>query len=94
MKRNWILIIVFIIITAVPFFISSSAEFEGTDGQATEAIHTIQPSYEPWAGFIWEPASGEIESLLFAAQAAIGTGVIGYFVGLSRGKGIHNKERQ
>ena len=29
----------------------------------------------------WEPPSGEIESLLFALQAAIGAGFIGYYVG-------------
>lgn len=94
MKRNWILIVIVGIITVVPFFMHSSAEFAGTDGQAEETILTIQPDYKPWAGFIWEPASGEIESLLFAAQAAIGAGIVGYFIGLSRGKRIYNKERQ
>ena len=34
-----------------------------------------------------EPPSGEIESLLFALQAAIGAVIIGYFFGYWRGKG-------
>ena len=32
---------------------------------------------------IIEPASGEIASLLFALQAALGAGVIGYYLGVS-----------
>ncbi len=37
--------------------------------------------YEPWFSNIWEPPSGEIESMLFALQAALGAGFIGYFFG-------------
>ena len=42
--------------------------------------------YEPWFNSIWEPPSGEIESLLFALQAAIGAIIIGYFLGYWRGQ--------
>lgn len=94
MKRNCLLILAFIIITAVPFFISNGADFEGADGQAEDVITAIHPDYKPWADFIWEPASGEIESLLFALQAAIGAAVIAYFVGLARGKNLRQRERQ
>ena len=34
----------------------------------------------------WEPPSGEIESLLFALQAAIGAIIIGYFIGYYKAK--------
>ena len=37
--------------------------------------------YEPWFEPILEPASGEVESLLFALQAAIGAGVVGFVLG-------------
>ncbi|MFQ9918367.1 MAG: energy-coupling factor ABC transporter substrate-binding protein [Flavonifractor plautii] len=39
------------------------------------------PDYEPWFEPILEPASGEVESLLFALQAAIGAGVVGFVLG-------------
>ena len=41
-----------------------------------------------------EPPSGEIESLLFALQAAIGAGFIGYFIGYTRGKSKQKKEKE
>ena len=58
--------------------------FGGADGAAGEAIE--ETGYEPWFSSIWEPPSGEIESLLFALQAAIGALIIGYFFGYWRGK--------
>ena len=44
--------------------------FSGADDAAGTAIE--ETGYEPWFSSIWEPPSGEIESLLFALQAAIG----------------------
>jgi cobalt/nickel transport protein len=35
---------------------------------------------------LYEPPSDEIESLLFALQAALGAGFIGYYIGYKRGK--------
>ena len=40
----------------------------------------------PWFESFWEPPSGEIESLLFAVQAAIGAIIIGYAVGYWKGQ--------
>lgn len=84
--RNILLILVLIIMVAVPLLVLQDAEFGGADGQAEEVITEINPDYEPWFSPLIEPASGEIESLLFSLQAAIGAGVIGYFYGLVRGK--------
>ena len=84
--KNIILIIMVIAITAIPLFTAKDAEFTGADGQAEELITTINASYKPWFKSLWEPPSGEVESLLFTLQAAIGAGFIGYFLGLSRGK--------
>ena len=44
--------------------------FGGSDDAASEQIEAT--NFEPWFSSIWEPPSGEIESLLFALQAAIG----------------------
>ena len=59
--------------------------FGGSDDAASEQIEASD--YEPWFSSIWEPPSGEIESLLFALQAAIGAIIIGYFFGYWRGQG-------
>jgi len=55
--------------------------FSGADGQARDMIGKIAPSYTPWFKPLLEPPSGEIESLLFALQAALGAGFIGYWLG-------------
>jgi len=58
----------------------------GADGLAEDKIVELAPDYEPWFSPIWEPPSGEIESLLFSTQAAIGAIIIGYFFGYYRAK--------
>lgn len=57
--------------------------FGGADERAQQAIGTIAPHYKPWFAPVFEPASGEIASLLFALQAAVGAGVIGFWLGMS-----------
>ncbi|MFJ9717504.1 energy-coupling factor ABC transporter substrate-binding protein [Streptomyces sp. NPDC101213] len=60
--------------------------FTGSDSEAETAITEIQPDYEPWFSPLYEPPSGEIESALFAAQAALGAGVLAYYFGVRRGR--------
>jgi cobalt/nickel transport protein len=55
--------------------------FAGADDQARRLIGEINPDYQPWFAPLIEPASGEIASLFFALQAAIGAGFIGYYLG-------------
>jgi len=65
----------------------TSAEWGGADGEAEGVIADLTGgTYEPWFEPILEPPSGEIESLLFSLQAAIGAIVIGYFFGYYRGR--------
>ncbi|WP_027702872.1 energy-coupling factor ABC transporter substrate-binding protein [Metaclostridioides mangenotii] len=80
-KTNLILLILVVLIAVLPLLFNSGAEFGGADGEAEGLITEINPDYEPWFGSLYEPASGEIESLLFSVQAALGAGVIGYFLG-------------
>ena len=70
-----------VLLAALPLWLLPNAEFGGADGQAEEVILELQPDYEPWFEPILEPASGEVESLLFALQAAIGAGVVGFVLG-------------
>ncbi|MFP8961805.1 energy-coupling factor ABC transporter substrate-binding protein [Streptomyces nanhaiensis] len=60
--------------------------FTGADAEAETAITEIEPDYEPWFAPLYEPPSGEVESALFALQAALGTGVLAYYFGLRRGR--------
>jgi cobalt/nickel transport protein len=84
-QGNWWLILSVIMLTVLPLILVKG-DFEGADGQAEELITDIQPSYKPWFEPLIEPVSGEVESLLFASQAAIGAGVIGYIIGLYKGR--------
>ena len=52
--------------------------FTGSDAEAETAITELKPDYEPWFSPLYEPPSGEIESALFALQAALGAGVLAY----------------
>ena len=52
----------------------------GSDDQGTAAVVAARPGYKPWFTPIWVPPSPEIESLLFAVQAALGAGIIGYVI--------------
>jgi len=84
--KNIFLLLIVIILAAVPFFLHRSSEFAGADSRAEDAITQIRPDYEPWFKSVWEPPSGEVETFLFAAQAAIGSGIVGYYLGYSKGK--------
>ena len=64
-------------------------EFGGADGEAAALIEGIE-GFTPWASPLWEPPSGEIESLFFSLQAALGALVIGYAIGRAHGR----RERQ
>ncbi len=83
-KHYAILIAIAVLLFVIPLAVLPNAEFGGADGNAADAISDT--GYEPWFSPIWEPPSGEIESLLFSLQAAIGAVIIGYFVGYEKGK--------
>ena len=80
-QKNLIFIGLVILLAAFPLWYCRDAEFGGADGMAGELIEESAPDYEPWFQPIFEPASGEVESLLFALQAAIGAGVVGFVLG-------------
>ena len=95
MKRsqNLLLILGVIALALLPLWIverpaagpdGEVAIFGGADDQAKNLIGEINPEYQPWFESLIEPASGEIASMLFALQAAIGAGFIGYYIGVGR----------
>ncbi|MFN5514580.1 MAG: energy-coupling factor ABC transporter substrate-binding protein [Cyanobacteriota bacterium] len=82
---NWLIFFGVIALAALPL-IFVKGEYSGADSQAEEAIAEIRPDYEPWFGSVFEPPSAEIESFLFASQAALGAGLIGYVIGRYQGR--------
>lgn len=85
-KTNWLLLLLAVVLIITPLILNSGAEYGGADGEAEDLIGQINPGYEPWFNSLYEPPSGEIESLLFSTQAALGAGVIGYYLGSRRRK--------
>ena len=92
--QNILLILAVSVLALIPLWIVEEpaagpdgeevAIFGGADDQAKNLIGEIRPDYEPWFEPLIEPASGEIASMLFALQAALGAGFIGYYLGVSR----------
>ena len=92
LKKNLLLITLVMIISLVPLFLNPDADYEGVDGKGEAMIMIMNPDYEPWIKSFWEPPSGEIESLLFSLQAAIGAGFIAYFFGYYSGRKSNIRE--
>ncbi|HEV7872434.1 MAG TPA: energy-coupling factor ABC transporter substrate-binding protein [Modestobacter sp.] len=82
-----LLVLAVIALFAVPLLVDGgSSEYAGTDSQATELVQESAPGYEPWFESVFSPGSTEIESGLFALQAALGAGLLGYVLGRLRGR--------
>ncbi|MCH9055776.1 energy-coupling factor ABC transporter substrate-binding protein [Synechococcus sp. PCC 6716] len=84
--NNWVLVVAVVVLAIAPLLLARKAEFSGADAEAEAVIQEVSPSYQPWFNPVFEPTSGEIESLFFAVQAALGAGVIGYVFGLYRSR--------
>ena len=91
---NWLLLLGVVVLAVAPLVLIKGAEFSGADGQAEDAIKEIQPEYKPWFNPLIQLPSGEVESLLFSVQAAAGAGVIGYVIGLYKGRSQHQRNKE
>lgn len=80
-QKNVLLLVLVAVLAVIPLWLCRDAEFGGADGMAEELIQQDHPEYEPWFEPILEPASGEVESMLFAVQAAAGSGVVCFILG-------------
>ncbi len=89
-RSAWLLLLLAVLVV-VPLL--KGGEFGGSDGEASVAIEQANPGFTPWLDPLWEPPSGEIESLLFALQAALGALVIGYVVGRRHGQSRARADR-
>lgn len=85
------LLFVVVLLITMPLLLHKDSEFMGTDAQAEEAITAKHTDYQPWATSIWEPPSGEVESFLFALQAAVGSAIVFFYIGYQKGR--HSRDR-
>ncbi|MGQ9531949.1 MAG: energy-coupling factor ABC transporter substrate-binding protein [Desulfotomaculales bacterium] len=85
MGRNVLLLLLVGVLVVLPFVVRPGAEFAGADGQAEEVVAELRPDYRPWVQPLWEPPSSEVESLLFALQAALGSAFVFYYLGYVKG---------
>jgi cobalt/nickel transport protein len=81
-------------LSLAPVLIYQGHEFKATDTRNQQAIADVQPRYKPWFQPIIKPSGSEIETFLFATQAAIGSGVTCYILGLYKGRTERRKTDQ
>lgn len=91
-KANFLLTLGVISLAAIPLVCLHGIEFKGADDRSSAGIREIQPNYQPWFKSIFEPQGGEVETFLFATQAAIGSGVTCYILGLYKGRTERQRE--
>lgn len=85
-KVVFILLVLAACITFIPLFALKGAEFGGSDDAGSIMVEEITGGYEPWAAPVLETIihgelPGEVESLFFCLQTAIGVGVIAFCMG-------------
>lgn len=87
LKLELITIVVVAAFLALFAYTNSTGKHEwgGADDQPEGVIQKMTDgNFKPWFHSVWVPPSPEIESLLFAVQASIGSIIIGYFLGYYR----------
>ena len=84
--KKLLIILAIMALIALPLVMFKNGEFKGTDDNAVVAIESIDQNYQPWFKGIKLFDSPEIVSTFFAIQAAIGAGILGYYVGFTRGR--------
>lgn len=85
-KTVIILLIIVALLIVVPLFALRGAEFGGSDDAGSIVVEEVNPDYEVkytplLENILGGELPGEIESLLFCVQTAIGVGIIAFCMG-------------
>ncbi|MGB6182593.1 MAG: energy-coupling factor ABC transporter substrate-binding protein [Rhodococcus sp. (in: high G+C Gram-positive bacteria)] len=88
---NLLLVLGIVLIVGAALFLDAGRSgdqerFVGTDSAATATIEEDHPDYVPWFESVFSPTSSEVESGLFALQAAVGGLILGYVFASLRGR--------
>lgn len=86
LSSNWLLLGGVLVLALGPLLVLQGREFGATDGHNSTAVQEIRPDYQPWFEPVIKDSGPEVQTFLFAAQAGIGAGVLGYILGLYRGR--------
>lgn len=84
-RTSIILLVLAAAVVAAPLVLPITGAFTGTDDVGSKAIEASHPGYVRWTKPFWEPPSKEIESTIFALEAAFGAGILGYVIGRRHG---------
>ncbi len=92
-----VMVVALIALFLIPMFVAprtgvEGEEFGGTDGAATEILE--EQGVEPWFEPLVNLDSGEIESGLFALQAAAGAGIVGFALGSLSGRSAAKRKSE
>ena len=80
-------------LVALPLVLDGgTSEFAGTDATAAEIAE--EQGAQPWFESVFSPSSAAVESGLFALQAALGGGVLGFVLGRLRGRRLAERSRE
>ncbi len=80
-RRTKIMLLIIIILIAFPLLFESKAvSAPSSDDQGPAWI--LSTGYVPWIHPLWEPPNSDMEAGLFALQAALGAGIMGYVFGI------------
>ncbi len=83
---NWLITVGVLALSIGPVLHFQGNKFNATDSKNSTAIEELRPGYKPWFEPPIKPSGGEVETFLFATQAAIGAGIVGYVIGLYKGR--------
>ena len=83
-----------ILLAVVPLLSINKGEFSASDDNSSKGVEELRPGYKPWFKPVFEPQGGEVETFLFATQAAIGSGVTCYVLGLYKGRSDRRNDRE
>lgn len=92
-RTNYLMLGAVVLLVLIPL-VFVHGTFGGSDDAGSAAIAALRPGFKPWFHPLWTPPGPEIESLLFAVQAAFGAGIIGYVIGRVHGAARIREERK